>query len=414
MLRGNYAQTQALSLARAQAPAMLDVHDRLMRGLEHAGRLDRALEALPDDETVAERRAAGRGLTQPELAGAPRLQQDHALRGAARLRPARGPRRSPASSRATSRRRCPSASATGMRRAPPAARDHRHARDERHGRPRRARRSCSACSEETGAAPSDIARAYAVARDVFAMRVAVGGGRGARPPGRGRRRRPRCCSRAAGSSSARRAGCCATAAARSTSPRGRALRRRRAGGRRRAAGRARARRARGVEARVARAGRRRACRGRWPRASRAWRALFSALDIVEVAAATRASVERRRRRCTSGSAARLQLHWLRDRITALPRDDRWQAMARAALRDDLFTLHAELTADVLRADARGEADVDARIDALDRRQPRGRRPLPGDARRHPHRRHVRPHDAAGRAARGAQPDQAPAPVSAAG
>ena len=45
---------------------------------------------------------------------------------------------------------------------------------------------------------------------------------------------------------------------------------------------------------------------------------------------------------------RLHLHWLRDRIATLPRENRWQAMARAALRDDLFSLHAELTADVLR------------------------------------------------------------------
>src|SRR5829696_10407790 len=33
VLRGSYTQTQSLSLARAQAPAMIDVHDRLMRDL---------------------------------------------------------------------------------------------------------------------------------------------------------------------------------------------------------------------------------------------------------------------------------------------------------------------------------------------------------------------------------------------
>jgi glutamate dehydrogenase len=55
--------------------------------------------------------------------------------------------------------------------------------------------------------------------------------------------------------------------------------------------------------------------------------------------------------------ARLHLHWLRDRIAALPRDDRWKAMARAALRDDLFSVHAELTADVLGTDG---SDADAR------------------------------------------------------
>jgi glutamate dehydrogenase len=44
---------------------------------------------------------------------------------------------------------------------------------------------------------------------------------------------------------------------------------------------------------------------------------------------------------------RLELHWLRDRIVALPRDDRWRALARAALRDDLYGIHRELTAAVL-------------------------------------------------------------------
>src|SRR4051794_5436629 len=68
VLRGSYSQTQALSLARFQAPAMLDVHDRFMRDLEQSGRLDRSLEALPDAEMIAERRTGGTGLTQPELA----------------------------------------------------------------------------------------------------------------------------------------------------------------------------------------------------------------------------------------------------------------------------------------------------------------------------------------------------------
>ena len=40
------------------------------------------------------------------------------------------------------------------------------------------------------------------------------------------------------------------------------------------------------------------------------------------------------------------------RILALPRDDRWQTMARAALRDDLHAVHAQLTAQVLADDRR--------------------------------------------------------------
>ncbi len=37
------------------------------------------------------------------------------------------------------------------------------------------------------------------------------------------------------------------------------------------------------------------------------------------------------------------------RILALPRDDQWQTMARAALRDDLHAVHAQLTAQVMRS-----------------------------------------------------------------
>ena len=77
-------------------------------------------------------------------------------------------------------------------------------------------------------------------------------------------------------------------------------------------------------------------------------ALFSALDIAEIALATEHPVKE----VTAlhfEIGGNLSLHWLRDRIALLPRDNRWQAMARAALRDDLFSLHAELTTAVLRS-----------------------------------------------------------------
>ncbi|VEB44011.1 NAD-specific glutamate dehydrogenase [Chromobacterium violaceum] len=38
----------------------------------------------------------------------------------------------------------------------------------------------------------------------------------------------------------------------------------------------------------------------------------------------------------------LQLDWLRDAITGLPRDNRWQSLARSALRDDLYRVHCKL------------------------------------------------------------------------
>ncbi len=68
VLADNYRQAQAISVTEATAAASLDRHARLMRSLERDGRLNRALEFLPDDDAVAERLAAGRGLTRPELA----------------------------------------------------------------------------------------------------------------------------------------------------------------------------------------------------------------------------------------------------------------------------------------------------------------------------------------------------------
>ena len=51
---------------------------------------------------------------------------------------------------------------------------------------------------------------------------------------------------------------------------------------------------------------------------------------------------------------RLGLSILVTRILALPRNDRWQTMARAALRDELHTVHAQLTAQVLAETASGD------------------------------------------------------------
>jgi glutamate dehydrogenase len=67
VLENNYAQNVALANALAQAPSMLDVHSRMMRRLVADGHLNRALEFLPNGSQIRERAAAGRGLTQPEL-----------------------------------------------------------------------------------------------------------------------------------------------------------------------------------------------------------------------------------------------------------------------------------------------------------------------------------------------------------
>jgi glutamate dehydrogenase len=68
VLRHNYDQTQTLSAMQALAAPMLDTHARLMRAWEQQGRLNCAVEFLPDEEALAERRARQPGLTRPELA----------------------------------------------------------------------------------------------------------------------------------------------------------------------------------------------------------------------------------------------------------------------------------------------------------------------------------------------------------
>lgn len=68
VLADNYAQNVVLGNARAGATALLTVHQRLIADFESRGMLDRAIEFLPDDAEFAARRAAGEGLTSPELA----------------------------------------------------------------------------------------------------------------------------------------------------------------------------------------------------------------------------------------------------------------------------------------------------------------------------------------------------------
>ncbi len=68
VLRDNYHQTHNLSLTASRGMALLDEQSRFMRRLGNEGRLNRKLEFLPFDEEIAERRAAGQGLASPELA----------------------------------------------------------------------------------------------------------------------------------------------------------------------------------------------------------------------------------------------------------------------------------------------------------------------------------------------------------
>ena len=68
VLRNNYAQNTALANALAQSKDMLHAQQRFMRHLVREGHLDRALEFLPTDRQIRERLNTGHGLTQPETA----------------------------------------------------------------------------------------------------------------------------------------------------------------------------------------------------------------------------------------------------------------------------------------------------------------------------------------------------------
>ncbi|MGH2635738.1 MAG: NAD-glutamate dehydrogenase, partial [Actinomycetota bacterium] len=68
VLYDNFLQAQVLSKAAELSPSRMEALEDLMQGLEAEGLLDRALEALPGAEEMAERRRAGKGMARPELA----------------------------------------------------------------------------------------------------------------------------------------------------------------------------------------------------------------------------------------------------------------------------------------------------------------------------------------------------------
>src|SRR5664279_3828110 len=68
VLRNNYQQTLALSLAQRRGLEDLGFQQRLMQTLEKQGLLDRTVEFLPDEMAIADRRKRNLALTRPELA----------------------------------------------------------------------------------------------------------------------------------------------------------------------------------------------------------------------------------------------------------------------------------------------------------------------------------------------------------
>jgi glutamate dehydrogenase len=343
VLRDSYTQSQALSLAVAQAPAMLDVHLRMIRDLEQNAGFHRSLEALPDDEEIAERRLREEGLTSPELAvllayakislnGAlieSDLPEDPHLAGELdRYFPHPLPERFPAQMRRHRLRREIITT---------------HVTNDYVDNAGIS--SAFRLTEETGCAPEHLARAYIVAREAFALRSfwdevqALDNVADAQTQIAMLLEARRLVERAARWLVRNRAapldiastieafapGVAALAAALPDALEG--------SDRETYDGLLESFSQRGVPAHLA--GRAASMPG-----------VLAALDVVEVAGVAARPLE-------LVIAAyfrignRFALHWLRDRMTELPRGSRWQGLARAALREDLGDLQRVLTTEVL-------------------------------------------------------------------
>ncbi|WP_025771638.1 NAD-glutamate dehydrogenase [Thioalkalivibrio sp. HK1] len=167
VLRNNYLQTQALGTARSLAASLLEVHSRLIRRLERDGVLMPAIEYLPEREEIEERRAAGKGLLTPELSVLMAYVKIHLFE------------RLLASGLSTE----PFASSELQGYFPSPLRDRHADRMSAHPLAQEivstvvANEMVNRCGitfayrlgEETGADEADIARAYLVARDVYEM-----------------------------------------------------------------------------------------------------------------------------------------------------------------------------------------------------------------------------------------------------
>ncbi|GJL85524.1 MAG: glutamate dehydrogenase [Micavibrio sp.] len=67
VLRNNYQQAQAISLAELQARENLQIQDEYIQEMERELGLNREIEGLPDTETIQQRLRNGKGMTRPEL-----------------------------------------------------------------------------------------------------------------------------------------------------------------------------------------------------------------------------------------------------------------------------------------------------------------------------------------------------------
>jgi len=362
VLYGSYTQTQAISLALAQAPPMVDVHARLIRYLEQNAGLNRKLEFLPSDDAIEERKAAHQGLVTPELAVVMAYCKIHLYKlllesdlpedgylahDLERYFPEPLPERY--SDRMKKHRLKREIIATVVA----------NQLVDRAGTTFSFR-----LAEETGAGPAVLARAYATAREVLDMRSfwAAVEGLDNKVPAQtqlqmlieGRRLVERATRWLV------RANPYQVSIAQT-------IRRFEPGAKMLAASLPGALEGADREAFDAIASKLEAASvpADLARRTAGMQSMLALFDIVEVAASTNQDQEKVLR-VYFRLGSRLELNWLRDRIIELPRANRWQALARAALRDDLFNLYRELTRKVLEA-AGSEDGSDEAIDAWSER-----------------------------------------------
>jgi glutamate dehydrogenase len=381
VLYASYIQTQAMSLEVAQSVSMLEVHARLIRSLEHVTSLDRDLEHLPTEKTIAARHGQRRGLVAPELAVVMAQSKIHLYTALLDTDVPEDPYLAEDLSRyfppplgvgfaqrpaSPDRIRVGGSESSGSARYPEQMRKH-HLRRELIATivanqlvDRAGVTFAFRLVEETSSDIAALARAYAVAREVFAMREfwdavealdnQIEAGTQLAMLNEARRLVERATRWLVRSRTRDRLD--VAAMVHRFTPAAEML----AGA---LPGVLRGQdhdsfRDRLVELEAA------GVPSPLARRVASMQALLSAFDIVVEAAAT----ERPQEAVMDAYfdiGARLGLDWLRDRILELPRDDRWQALARAALRDDLYRLHRSLIRDVFAvAGADGlESPVDA-------------------------------------------------------
>ncbi|MCO5998820.1 NAD-glutamate dehydrogenase [Actinoallomurus rhizosphaericola] len=356
VLRDNYQQNVVLAAARTQASSMLHVHARHLRKLERDGKLKRRLEDLPDDKALAERRQAGLGLTGPEFAtllAYSKLTLEEEIR-------------------ASDLPDDPHLATRLVEYFPTPLRERFRDYMDRHPL-RREIISTSVVNslvnnsgttfafrmnEETGASASDIARAYLVARAVFDMPRFWGSVDALESQvDTATQIRMRLEARKLTERGARwllhnrrmpfdlketvdffAGGAAILAPQLPKLLTGRDL-----------AG-FEERRDRFAEAGVP---------GELAEQVAIMVPAYSTFDLVEIAHSTGRPLEEAAE-VYFDLAERLQIARLRERVIALPRDDRWQSMARSALRDDLYAAHAALARDVLATSEPG-ADPEERL-----------------------------------------------------